>query len=60
MENEKKFKSLSLPMEIERFKDLELIKKHYSEINGVEFSQAQTLKKLLFEKANEIRNKSEK
>lgn len=62
MENEKKtiFKTLSVPMEVERFNDLELIKKYYSEMNGIQFSQAQTLKKLLFEKANELRNQLEK
>ncbi|MCX0368907.1 hypothetical protein [Clostridium perfringens] len=49
-------KNINIPIEDERHEDLKLIQKYYSEKFGVKISQAQTLKKLLFESANRIKN----
>lgn len=50
-------KTLNVQIEDERHEDLLLIQEYYSGLMGVKLSQAQTLKRLLFEKANEIRKK---
>lgn len=49
-------KVLNMPMEIERHEDLEVIQKYYSDKSGVKLSKAQTVKRLLFETANQIRS----
>nr|CRY95758.1 hypothetical protein [uncultured prokaryote] len=48
-------KNINIPLEDERYEDLCLIQKYYSEKVGVKLSQAQTLKKLLYENASSIR-----
>lgn len=53
-------KNINIPMEDERHQDLEYIQNYYSRITGVKFSKIQTLKKLLFETANNIRTEEEK
>jgi hypothetical protein len=50
-------KTLNVQIEDERHEDLLLIQEYYSGLMGVKLSQAQTLKRLLFERANEIRKK---
>lgn len=50
-------KNINVPVEDERHEDLLLIQEYYSSLMGTKLSQAQTLKRLLFEKANEIRRK---
>lgn len=50
-------KNINISIEDERHADLLLIQEYYSRVSGVKLSQAQTLKKLLFETANEIRKK---
>lgn len=50
-------KTLNVQIEDERHEDLLLIQEYYSGLMGVKLSQVQTLKRLLFEKANEIRKK---
>lgn len=53
-------KNINVPIEDDRHEDLLLIQEYYSGLMGVKLSQAQTLKRLLFEKANEIRRKGGK
>jgi hypothetical protein len=52
-------KNLNVPIEDERHEDLIFIQKYYTEKTGIKLSKAQTLKKLLFETANLIRNTGE-
>jgi len=52
-------KGLNISMELDRHEDLELIQAYYSEQSGVRLSKAQTVKRLLFETANTIRNGKE-
>lgn len=49
-------KNINIPIENERHADLKFIQKYYSDKVGIKLSQAQVLKKLLFESANMIRN----
>lgn len=49
-------KNINIPLEDERHKDLEFIQEFYSKRNGVKLTKTQTLKILLFETANLIRN----
>lgn len=48
--------NVNIRLERERHDDLIFIQKFFSEKSGVKLSQAQTLRKLLFETANVIRN----
>ena len=52
-------KNINVPMEEERHADLKFIQAYYSEKTGIKLSKVQTLKKLLFETANMIRNTGE-
>lgn len=52
-------KNINVPLEDERHEDLTLIQNYYSKRTGVKLSKAQTLKTLLFETANLIRNTGE-
>ncbi len=49
-------KNINFPIEDERHEDLLYIQKYLSEETGIKLSQAQTMKKILFETANVIRN----
>jgi len=49
-------KNINIPLEEERHGDLELIQDFYSRESGVKLSKAQTLKRLIYESANTIRN----
>lgn len=49
-------RNINIKIEDERHQDLVFIQKFLSEKVGVKLSQAQTVKKLLFETANVIKN----
>lgn len=49
-------KNINISIEDERHEDLILIQEYYSKRNGVKLTRVQTLKILLFETANLIRN----
>lgn len=52
-------KNINIPLEDERYGDLMFIQDYYSKRTGVKLSKSQTLKTLLFETANLIRNTGE-
>lgn len=52
-------KNINVSLEDERHEDLTLIQDYYSKRTGAKLSKAQTLKTLLFETANLIRNTGE-
>lgn len=52
-------KNINVPLEDERHEDLTFIQDYYSKRTGAKLSKAQTLKKLIFETANLIRNTGE-
>lgn len=52
-------KNLNVRIEDERHEDLLLIQEYYSKRDGVKLSQAQTLKRLLYETANKIKRGGE-
>lgn len=49
-------KNINIPLEEERHEDLELMQDFYSRESGVKLSKAQTLKRLIYESANTVRN----
>lgn len=51
--------NINIPLDMERHEDLKLIQNYYSGKTGVKYSQAQTLRRLLYETANLIRNTGE-
>jgi hypothetical protein len=51
--------NINMPLDTERHEDLKLIQDYYSRKTGSKVSQAQALRRLLFETANLIRNTGE-
>lgn len=52
-------KNINVPLSDETHADLKFIQEYYSEKTGARFSQAQALRRLLYETANLIRNTGE-
>lgn len=52
-------KNINVSIGDDRHEDLKLIQEYYSKKNGAKLTQAQTLRVLLFETANLIRNTGE-
>lgn len=51
--------NINIPIDTERHDDLKLIQNYYSGKTGVKHSQAQTLRRMIYETANLIRNTGE-
>lgn len=52
-------RNINVPVDDGRMEDMKIIQAYYSGRTGVKYSQAQTLRRLLYETANLIRNTGE-